>query len=103
MNYRVIILPSAKADVKEAARWMRQYSREKALSWVDGVYDAINSLSTHPARCAVIPLDNAFAEEIRQLLYRRGRETYRILFTIQGETVFVLRILHSAQNIESKL
>ena len=59
MKYRIIILP-AKADIKEAAQWIRQYSREKANAWVDGIYEAINSLATYPARCAVIPLSNAF-------------------------------------------
>ncbi len=103
MKYRIIILPSAKADIKEAARWIRQYSREKAIAWVDGIYGAINSLATYPTRCAVIPLGNAFDEEIRQLLYGKGRDTYRILFTIQDETVYVLRTLHHAQDIESKL
>ncbi len=103
MKYRIVVLPSAKADIKEAARWMRQYSREKAQVWVDGIYEAINSLDTFPARCALIPLSDAFNEEIRQLLYGKGREVYRVIFTIQDETVFILRVLHSAQDIESKL
>lgn len=103
MKYWLIVLPSAKADIKEAARWMRQYSQEKAKVWLDGIYDAIKSLETFPARCALVPLSDAFSEEIRQLFYGKGREVYRVLFTIQDEIVFILRVLHSAQEIESKL
>jgi mRNA-degrading endonuclease RelE of RelBE toxin-antitoxin system len=103
MNYRIVILPSAKADIKKAARRMRQYSREKANTWVDGIYEAINSLSAYPARCAVIPFGKVFDEEIRQLLYGKRREAYRILFTIQDEVIYVLCVLHHAQDIESNL
>lgn len=103
MKYRIIVLPSAKADIKEAARWMRQYSIEKVQAWVDKIYDAIRSLDTFPARCPLVPFGNVFNEEIRQLLYGKGREMYRVLFTIQDETVFILRVLHTAQDIESKL
>jgi hypothetical protein len=36
-----------------------------------------------------------FSQEIRQLLYGRGRNLYRILFTIlEGEAVSTVRILH---------
>jgi hypothetical protein len=38
-----------------------------------------------------------FAEEIRQLLYGRGRNRYRILFTIGEEAVHVLHIRHGAR------
>ena len=103
MKYRIVILPSAKADIKEAARWMRQYSQEKASAWVDGIEEAIRSLDTFPARCALVPLGGVFTEELRQLLYGKGREKYRIVFTIQDDAVFVLRVLHTAQEIESKL
>jgi len=103
MKYRIVILPSAKADIKEVSRWMRQYSREKAIAWVDGIEEAIRSLDAFPARCAIVPLGGVFSEEIRQLLYGKGREKYRIIFTIQDDVIFVLRVLHTAQEIESKL
>jgi len=35
---------------------------------------------------------------LRELLYGRRRNVYRILFTIDGQTVNVLRVRHSAQN-----
>ena len=36
--------------------------------------------------------------ELRQLLYGKRRNVYRILFTIEGGTVNVLRIRHAAQD-----
>lgn len=103
MKYRVIVIPRAKADIKVAAKWIRQNdSPEKAKSWLSGINDAIASLNTFPTRCALAPISDAFEEEIRQLLYGKGRGVYRILFTIQDETVVVLRILHSARDIEAE-
>jgi plasmid stabilization system protein ParE len=38
---------------------------------------------------------NFFSNEIRQLLYGKGRNSYRILFTIvEGEDISTVRILH---------
>ena len=60
---------------------------------------AIESLSTFPRRCSIAPENGLFAHEIRQLLYGRGTSVYRVLFTITGDTVSVLHIRHSAQNM----
>ena len=36
--------------------------------------------------------------DMRVLLYGRGRQVYRILYTIDGNTVNVLRVRHAAQD-----
>jgi hypothetical protein len=61
--------------------------------------DAVGSLSTFPARCAEAPESRFFDREIRQLLYGRGRNVYRILFTIQDDVVSVLHIRHGAREV----
>jgi len=75
MKYRVIILPVAKADIKATAKWIRQNdSPEKAKVWVNEINDAVASLDTFPARCALaammMPLmkkyGNSFIERERQ-------------------------------------
>ena len=38
-----------------------------------------------------------FPEEVRQLLYRKSKNIYRVLFTIRDTTVYVLYVRHSAQ------
>jgi len=56
----------------------------------------INSLAQCPERCPLAPENEHVIEEIRQLLYGRQRDVYRILCTIGGETVHVLHIRHGA-------
>jgi plasmid stabilization system protein ParE len=62
---------------------------------------AIESLSQMPKRCSIARENEFFSQEIRQLIYGRGRNLYRILFTIiEGQEVSTVRILyirHAAQ------
>jgi plasmid stabilization system protein ParE len=56
--------------------------------------DAIASLAKFPERCPLAPENAAFPFEVRQLLYGYAPHVYRILFTIEGQTVCVLHIRH---------
>ena len=48
-----------------------------------------------PKRCAIARENEYFSNEIRQFLYGKGRNSYRILFTIvEGENISTVRILH---------
>lgn len=54
-----------------------------------------------PRRCPIARENALFSQEIRQLLYGKGKHTYRILFTVLDEqptpTVRVLHIRSAAQ------
>jgi plasmid stabilization system protein ParE len=54
-------------------------------------------LDQFPARCSLAPENEHFTQEIRQLLHGPRNDVYRILFTIQGDTVHVLHVRHGAQ------
>jgi hypothetical protein len=45
-------------------------------------------------RCPLAPENKEFPFEVRQLLYGRKPHLYRVLFTIEGDTVVVLHIRH---------
>jgi hypothetical protein len=57
--------------------------------------DAIASLAQFPERCALAPESTVFPFEVRHLLYGHAPHVYRILFTIEDKTVYVLHIRHS--------
>jgi plasmid stabilization system protein ParE len=81
----------------EAVRWYAERSPDAAQRWHDGLSRAIDSLAKLPTRCPVSQADSrALGCEVRQLLYGKRRGVYRILFTIAGDTVWVLRIRHGA-------
>jgi hypothetical protein len=69
--------------------------QKKARWWYSGLLQAIESLSHFPKRCPLAGEDKLFSQEIRQLLYGRGRSSYRILFTIlEGQSLSTVRIFH---------
>ena len=83
MDYTVIIEERAKADIREAARWMAQYSPEKATLWHFEIEEALLSLEQMPNRCPRVRESQLFKREIRQLLFGK----YRILFAVEDEAV----------------
>jgi len=59
--------------------------------------NVIATLQEKPQRCSLAIEHEIFPEEVRQLLYGKSRNSYRVLFTIRGITVSVLYVRHSSQ------
>ena len=68
-----------------------------ALRWARGIRSKIATLRSSPQRCPVDPDSEVYGEEVRVLLYGKRRGVRRVLFTIRGDTVYVLTVRHSAQ------
>ena len=92
MQFQVVITPSAKADIFEINAWLLENYPASAENWLWGISQAVTSLSKFPERCAVSPESEAFDVIVRQLIYGKKPHTYRILFSIQDEKVYVLRV-----------
>ena len=56
------------------------------------------TLEQSPDRCPLADEAGDFGLDLRELLYGRRRGVYRILFTIDGQTVTIHRIRHAAQD-----
>jgi plasmid stabilization system protein ParE len=96
MSYRIDFSSVAKAEADAAFLSFSQYTTpERAQDWYQGLIKAISSLQEMPRRCGIAREDALFSQEIRQLLYGRGKSTYRILFTVlDDQLVPTVRILH---------
>ena len=97
MQYQVIITPSAKADIFEINTWLLENYPELAESWLWGISQAVTSLSKFPKRCPISPESKAFDVVVRQLLYGKKPNVYRILFSIQDRKVYILRVRSTKQ------
>jgi plasmid stabilization system protein ParE len=97
MTYHVIIQPQAEADIEAAYLWKRDNVPQAAVRWFAEIVEAINSLDQFPARCPLAPENEHFTQEIRQLLHGPRHDVYRILFTVESDTVHVLHVRHGAQ------
>lgn len=96
MKYRVEISSVAEAEADRIFLQLSQVtSSEIASERYSGLLQAIESLSQMPKRCPLARENPYFSQEIRQLLYGRGRSAYRIIFTVlEGQEVPAVRILH---------
>ncbi len=105
MSYRIDFSSVAKADADAAFLSFAQYTTpERSQSWYQGLIKAISSLQEMPRRCPIAREDALFSQEIRQLLYGRGKTTYRILFTVLDEQAIpTVRILHVRNAIQKAI
>jgi plasmid stabilization system protein ParE len=102
MEYRIEMASIAESEANQAFLSIIQVtSTENAKKWDQGLLKKIESLGTMPKRCPLAPENEYFSQEIRQLLYGKGKNLYRILFTIieskNPPIVRILHIRHSAQ------
>ncbi len=95
MSFKVVVEKEAEEDLKTAASWIAQHSSDKAVLWYFDATESIESLENFPTRCPLAPESKQFGAEIRHLLFDR----YRILFIVEDETVYVLRVRHQAQDV----
>jgi plasmid stabilization system protein ParE len=103
MAFRVNQTTEAKHDLDIILGWLlAQHAGESGLRWFQGLREAVASLSEFPRRCPLAPESVEFPFEVRQLLYGRKPNVYRILFTIEGDTVHVLHIRHGRRPPLSK-
>jgi plasmid stabilization system protein ParE len=95
MAYHVEITLQAERDAEAILDWLlSQHSGTTGIDWFLALDEAFASLSEFPERCSIAPESSYFPFEVRQLVYGRKPNIYRILFTITGERVVVLHIRH---------
>lgn len=101
MEYSVEITEAALADAEKYVRFLQEDRQEPlaAERWWNGLLDAVLSLETMPGRCSVIPEQKHFARELRHQIYA----SHRIIFSISGNLVTVVRIYHGARRPLEKL
>jgi plasmid stabilization system protein ParE len=102
MAYKVRLTARAEEDANAAFEGIRDAAPDSAARWLRGLFAAIMSLESMPARCPVIPEADELGRSVRHLLYGKRTSVYRIIFDIQemseeGPRVRVLRIWHGAR------
>jgi len=95
MTFRVETTAQAERDGEAIlVGLLAQDAGDSGIRWFLALEEAIASLATLPKRCPLAPENARFPFEVRQMLYGRKPHVYRILFTIDEDTVYVLHIRH---------
>ena len=92
MTYQVRILPPALNDLDAAYEWAARESPDRAAQWLERFHQTLETLESHPRRCPVAPENRKTERELRQLLYGKRPNVFRAVFTVEENTVWVLRI-----------
>jgi hypothetical protein len=81
MTFRVETTATAEREADAILDWLlSEHAGETGMRWFAALYDAIASLAELPTRCPLAPESALFPFEVRQLLYGRKPNVYRILF-----------------------
>ena len=98
MSYHVVVTAKARADAAQAFRWIADQSPDAAARWYVGFERAIAKLTLMPERHPIAEDESEqLGITLRQMLYGRRRGVYRLFFSIEGETVTLHYVRHSAQ------
>ncbi len=101
MTYRVIFSVLARADARRNARWFNdQRSRAAADRWYAGLVKSLKTLERFPESHPTAEEDaERFGLPIREMLYGRRPNVFRILFTVDTEagTVTVISLRHASR------
>jgi plasmid stabilization system protein ParE len=98
MTFQVEITAPAEEQIEKAYLWYRNHDAAFADQWFRGLMNAVATLQESPRRCALALEHKLFPEEVRQLLYGRGKAAFRVLFTVRGDIVYILLVRHASQS-----
>jgi plasmid stabilization system protein ParE len=98
VTYRLRVTARAVADADVAADWIAEHvSSAQADRWYQGLFERMETLTRYPLRCPRAAESDRFGEELREMLYGKGRKKHRIVFAIRKNDVVVLHVRHAAR------
>ncbi len=101
MRHEILLLENAIKDLEVIYQSLKQRaSREVALREIEGLESACASLAENPSRGSVPhELERINIFEYRQIISK----SFRIIYQVVGNNVFVFGILHGKRNIQDLL
>ena len=93
MRYRLVVTPTAEANLDEIFRFIALDNPAGARKFVAGLRAKIKTLARMPSRCPFAPEDGLDGLEMRYLIHGN----YRILSTVDPGQVTILQMRHAAR------
>ncbi len=94
--YPFLISQNAWADIDDIAGYISQDNPARAETFIDELYAKVIQIAERPLS---FPLKPEIAPAIRSALYGK----YLILYKTEDETVYVMRIVHGARDLQNLL
>lgn len=97
--YRVEITATAEADIADIWGYIAQDEPAAATAFVLHLEGQIDTLERFPERCPRIPESPLLGAAYRHLIIGN----YRAIFKIVGDRVVLMRVLHGARLLDTRL
>lgn len=95
-KFKVLITKHAEDDIESIWQYIAIDSVDRASEFIAQIEQKLNTLHNFPKRCPIIAESELLAVEYRHMVIGN----YRIILRIEGETVFIMRVVHSARLLE---
>ena len=103
IRFAVTVLPQAEQDADSIFDWLQGKSRQGALAWYEALGIALQELARQGDIHNYAPESERVKRPVRQKLFKtlRGR-TYRILYEIEADQLYILHIRAPGQKLLSR-
>ena len=98
MIFKILLTERFSLHLMEMGDYIAQDNLQRAASWVTEIEKRVMKLDQFPEAHPFARENDNHDVELRQLVFGRGRNKYRIIFTVQEKEVVVLDIRHTAQD-----
>jgi plasmid stabilization system protein ParE len=86
---------AALEDLAAAYKYAARNAPDTAARWLNRFHEALNTLDHNPERCPLALEDDLSERTLRQYLFGKRPKVFRVIYTVDSETVWILRIRRS--------
>jgi len=98
VSYSLHILPRAETDFVRIFYYIAERSPDGAERWREAFTARTKRIQQNPNSCGLAQEDSHFDFELRQLLFKtRYGHTYRAVYRVEDNDVYILRICGAGQ------
>ena len=99
MTYRVLLQRLARADLAESYNYAACRASLTADRWLDRFQGALGTLAHNPQRCPFARENGKVELELREFHFGKWPNVFRVIFTIDGYLVRILRIRRAQRRL----
>jgi toxin ParE1/3/4 len=98
MNFEIRKKPQAERDIEECFVFIGEENLDVGVHFLVAVEETIEFISKNPLVGSVREFKNPQIKNIRMMLVK-GFHNYQIFYTVEAETIEIVRVLHGARDL----
>jgi hypothetical protein len=95
VKHQVVVQRLAREDLGGAYAWVFRHAPDTAERWLLRFEESLLNLESYPERCPLARENQKVNRELREFHFGKRPYVFRVVFTIDGDVVRILRILRA--------